>query len=147
MECDLATDAAKAEHELHNVLWNYIPQNSREFSHIPEVNRNMVENEAMIDNYLLGKTIGRGKHAIVRKCSHTRNGVTNLAIKVIVKESIKSLSGMKRVENELRALKHVSMQATAKNVTYFVDSLHSERYLYIVMERLQFDLVQDILYF
>lgn len=119
--------------ELGYIMWEYIPtQQVDDISSLAELGRTnhaVFETPNRISNYEIGRLLGEGQLSDVKLCTHT---VTRkeYAIKIIKKQKISTMAGLKRVRvevNFLRSLNH-------PNVVKFQDFINSPSCLYIITE-------------
>jgi serine/threonine protein kinase len=119
--------------ELHHVLWEFIPTQKIEdiggYSELGEVNHAVFESHDRISNYTIGEVIGEGQFSDVKLCTHCITG-NKYAMKIIQKQKISSLSGLKHVCTEIKLLR----QLQHPNVVTFVDYIHSPLALYMLTE-------------
>jgi serine/threonine protein kinase len=120
---------------LHSVLWGKCAPHHPSLKYIPpEMNeKECVESEAQLDKYYVGEVLGEGQFATVHSCRLLTEPADSelLALKMIKKERINTFSSLKRVSNEISILKRMH----SKYVVACVDTLHTQKNLYIVTER------------
>ncbi len=161
-------DDTKAK--LRDAIWGHACNMSREFSVIPPVMRDPLEDSNTIEQYALGSVIGSGESSQVRSCKLSTDmggggrrggggtggkqssslsvGITkssmakrDLAIKIINKSRVQDIASLQRIANEVRVLR----EANNVNVMALYDVLHTDRRLYMVMERGDRDLFTVIM--
>ena len=143
---------------LINLLWQQCAPNHPDLLEIPscvtsnksssqQKSKSIVENDNQVGEYsvgdLLGKFrsefvfnffdtssyLGEGQFATVRCCTKN-NSPTVFALKIIQKERITTFNMLKRINNEIYALKHLS----SNHIIQLIDVLHTEnRYCNIIM--------------
>jgi hypothetical protein len=99
------------------------------------------ENSDEIGGKLLGPVLGSGEYAVVRECYCPTKRKT-LAIKIIDKKKIRTLSALTRLDTELDVLKEFATIKTKESdgVLKLMDVMHTRNALYIITERLDRDL-------
>jgi serine/threonine protein kinase len=143
--------------KLRESVWVHSCKMSREFSVIPPLLRNAVEDNSTIEQYLLGGIIGTGESSKVRSCKLGMSGGSrkgggggtsqgsmakrDLAVKVINKSRVRDVVALQRVANEIRVLR----EANNTNVMALFDVIHTDMRLYMVLERGDRDLFQLIM--
>ena len=147
--------------KLRESVWVHSCKMSREFSVIPPLLRNAVEDNSTIEQYLLGGVIGTGESSKVRSCKLGMSGGSrkgggggggggggsgslakrDLAVKIINKSRVRDVVALQRVANEIRVLR----EANDLNVMALFDVIHTEMRLYMVLERGDRDLFQVIM--
>jgi serine/threonine protein kinase len=144
-------DDCKAK--LRESVWVHSCKMSREFSVIPPLLRNALEDNTTIEQYLLGGVIGTGESSRVRSCKLGTSGGSrkggggggmakrDLAVKIINKSRVRDVVSLQRVANEIR----VQRQANNVNVMALFDVIHTDMRLYMVLERGDRDLFQVIM--
>lgn len=125
-----------------------------------EVNA-IVETNDIISKYIIGETLGEGSYAKVKACrllnsktslemnENIPNATSSLddhqlikstleyfhsftlALKMIDKKKVKSIVTMKRISNEIGILKALQHE----HITDFYDVIHTNQYIYLIMER------------
>eukprot|EP00979_Chaetoceros_neogracilis_P012155 scaffold3140_cov231-Chaetoceros_neogracile.AAC.1 len=119
--------------ELHQVLWEFIPTQQvdelRGFSALGQVNYAIYETSDRIGSYIIGALLGEGQFSDVKICTHCESE-SRYAIKIIQKQKISTLYGLKRVRNEIGLLR----QLHHPNIITFVDYIHSPTCLYLMTE-------------
>lgn len=119
--------------ELHQVLWEFIPTQQVDelcgFSELGQVNHAIYETPDRIGSYIIGPLLGEGQFSDVKMCTHSESGKC-YAIKMIQKQKISTLYGLKRVRNEIWLLR----QLHHPNIVTFVDYIHSPTCLYLMTE-------------
>ena len=119
--------------ELHHVLWEFIPTQKVDdlagFSDLGEVNHAVFESPGRLSNYTIGGLLGEGQFSDVKLCTHCITG-NQYAMKIIQKQKISTLSGVKHVRTEVKLLR----QLQHPNIVTFVDYIHSPTALYIITE-------------
>jgi serine/threonine protein kinase len=155
--CDSAVDMG----------WNYCPEKSSDFSHIPCVNPEMLETDSAVGHYALQRLLGQGQFSMVYSAfKNNESSVANtqrfpteaealplgaaVAIKSIEKRSVPGIQDIIRLENEVHALMRLrdinpDLQSDANpvgrsNVVRFYEVLHGPRYLHIVTECMPLDM-------
>jgi hypothetical protein len=121
---------------LTNTLWSYCTINNPELTQIPSIvnfQDNFIDNESQIGKYKLGKVLGEGQYATVKEVLYTNTNGSYLccAVKIIKKDKILSFEGLKRVSQEIEILSKLK----SANIVSFKDVIHTEKYLYIMMEK------------
>jgi hypothetical protein len=111
------------------LLWSdsapFLPQ----LRQIPPIEgESFPESESRVGNYEILDDIGHGQYASVKLC---RRGDNDYAVKIIAKEKVTSLSGLRRISNEIKALQTLK----GKYVTGIQDVIHTTSKLYIVLEK------------
>ena len=140
--------------KLRESVWVHSCKMSREFSVIPPLLRNAVEDTNTIEQYLLGGVIGAGESSKVRACKLGMSGGSSrkggsssgmakldLAVKIINKSRVRDVVALQRVANEIRVLR----EANNLNVMRLFDVIHTDYKLYLVLERGDRDLFQLIM--
>lgn len=119
--------------ELHHVLWEFIPTEKVDdlagFSELGQVNHAVFESPDRISNYEIGGLLGEGQFSDVKLCTHSVTG-EKFAMKIIQKQKISTLSGLKHVRTEVKLLR----QLQHPNIVSFADCIHSPNALYIITE-------------
>jgi tRNA A-37 threonylcarbamoyl transferase component Bud32 len=119
--------------ELHQILWEFIPtqqsDNLAGFSDLGQVNHAIFETPDRIGSYTIGSLLGEGQFSVVKLCTHnvTRK---QYAVKMIQKNKISTLHGLKRVSIEVRLLQKLQHPNIIKSADY----IHSPTYIYLFME-------------
>lgn len=120
-------------------LWQHCAPFHPELAHIPVIpEERVVETIDGVDRYTFKRILGEGQFASVRVC-HLADGKSSpsaLAIKIINKDRIASFSSMRRVSNEIEALKVLK----SKHTLAIHDVIQTPAYLYLVMDRGGLDL-------
>jgi serine/threonine protein kinase len=115
-------------------LWQHCAPFHPELSQIPVIpEEKVVETMDGVDRYMFKKVLGEGQFASVRVC-HLADGLSSpsaLAIKIINKDRIASFSSMRRVSNEIEALKVLK----SKHTLAIHDVIQTSAHLYLVMDR------------
>ncbi len=122
------------KNEIQHILWEFIPCQSHEqaingFSDLGIANLSSFESPNRICNYMIGQLLGEGQFANVHLCIDTITQ-KEYAVKIINKKKVTTLSGLKRINNEVRVLKKLDHP----NIVTFVDFIHSTKNLYIITE-------------
>ena len=131
--------------KLRESVWVHSCKMSREFSVIPPLLRNAVEDDVTIEQYLLGGVIGAGESSKVRSCKLGMSGGSrkgggsssgsmaklDLAVKIINKSKVRDVIALQRVANEIRVLR----EANNINIMGLFDVIHTDMKLYMVLER------------
>lgn len=119
--------------ELHQILWEYIPtqlaENLAGFSDLGQVDNAIFQTPDRIGSYEIGSKLGEGQFSVVKLCKHKFTG-KQYAVKIIHKDKISTLSGLKRVGIEVRLLH----QLHHPNIIKFVDYIHSPTCIYLFTE-------------
>jgi len=119
--------------ELHHVLWEFIPTQQvgeiSGFSELGQVNHAIYETPDRIGSYIIGSLLGEGQFSDVKLCTHYDSG-NRYAIKIIQKQKISTMYGLKRVRNEIGLLR----QLHHPNIVTFVDYIHSPTCLYLMTD-------------
>lgn len=144
------------------VLWEHLPSaKDDKAKHIPPCDGNLQESMSAVGSYHIGKKLGEGEFARVHDCTKmidfedaidelkgegdqsgcttpraatpVVNPVHPLAIKMIVKERIVALHTLARINNEIHAM--AMLRTVRRGILSLHDVLHSEKYLYLVMEK------------
>lgn len=114
-------------------IWNYCPKHSDEFKSMPYEDKYLIETNANIGAYTILTSIGEGQFSTVKKCTkqivikdpvfsshpidgrNTPSSVSNdivieheYAVKHIVKDKIRNIEEVVRIENEITTLKLLS---------------------------------------
>ena len=120
--------------EIQHILWDFIPSQHNDiplndFSELGNVNLSVFESPNRIGNYDIGSLLGEGQFANVKLCT---NSVTKkeYAVKVINKKKVSTLTGLKRIKNEIKLLKLVDHP----NIVKFIELIHSTKTIYIITE-------------
>lgn len=111
------------------LLWSdsapFLPQ----LRQIPPIEgESFPESESWVGCYEILGDIGVGAYASVKLC---RKESAEYAVKVIKKDKVTSLSGLRRISNEIKALQTLK----GKYVTDIQDVVHTSSNLYIVLEK------------
>ena len=118
-----------------NTLWSHCTINHPELTHIPSIGNfknNFIEDETNIGKYKLGKVLGQGQYAIVKEAFYNEADRTcTCAVKIIQKDRVLNLAGLKNVSREIEILSKLK----SANIVSFKDVIHTEKYLYIMMEK------------
>ena len=114
--------------EQHHILWEFMPTQPA-FSEIGLANHAVFESPDRISNYAIGALLGEGQFSDVKLCTHcvTRN---QYAVKIIQKQKISTLAGLKRLRTEVKLLR----QLDHPNIVKFADYIHSPTCVYILTE-------------
>ena len=123
-----------------SLLWDWIPKNCTGFEALPEVSE-VPEDENYVAKYLLKEVVGQGQFAEVRKCTITStdesySGKKNdteekdMAIKIIDKFKITDVVAMRRIMNEIAALRELQ----SNHIFGLLDLIHTKDYLYLVTD-------------
>jgi Serine/threonine protein kinase len=119
--------------ELHQILWEFIPtqlaDNLAGFSDLGQVDNAIFQTPDRIGSYEIGSKLGEGQFSVVKLCTHKFTG-KQYAVKIINKDKISSLSGLKRVGIEVKLLH----QLYHPNIIKFVDYIHSPTCIYLFTE-------------
>ncbi len=119
--------------ELLHVLWEFIPTQKVKdlagFSDLGEVNHAVFESSERVSNYAIGELLGEGQFSDVKLCTHCVSG-DQFAMKIIQKQKILTLTGLKHVRTEVKLLR----QLQHPNIVTFLDYIHSPTALYIITE-------------
>jgi hypothetical protein len=121
-----------------DAAWRFIPKYSYEFKNMPK-EQHIQEDETRVGNYKFGKVIGSGQYSVVN-ISNAIDG-TQLAIKRIKKDQIRSAEGVVRVEREITALKEL---APHTNILELKEVIHGSSTLYLITEKCSVDLFDFI---
>ena len=148
--------------KLRESVWIHACKMSREFSVIPPLLRNAMEDTNTIEQYMLGGLIGTGESSKVRSCKlgmmsgGSRKGggggggggggssglaKRDLAVKIINKSRVRDVVALQRVANEIRVLR----EANNINVMSLFDVIHTDFKLYMILERGDRDVFQLIM--
>jgi len=99
------------------------------FDEIATVNHAIFETPDCIGQYEIGPLLGEGRFADVKLCTHTITK-RQLAVKILIKSKVKSLSGLRRIQREIKVLRTVRHP----NIVKLVNILHSPKHIYLMME-------------
>lgn len=137
-------DNTKAK--LRESIWVHTARMSREFTVIPPLLQNAVEDFSQIEHYALGGVIGKGESSVVKSCKIgkgtskslapgggrkaeliggvSRSGLAkrDLAVKIINKNRVQDVASLQRVANEIRVLR----EASNVNIMALYDVIHTE---------------------
>lgn len=104
---------------------------------VPDINENSDE----VGDKLLGHVLGSGEYAVVRECYCPIRKKT-LAIKIVDKKKVRTLSALTRLDTELDVLKEFATIKTKESdgVLKLIDVVHTRNALYIITEKLDRDL-------
>ena len=120
---------------LTNTLWSHCTINHPDLTHIPSIGNfqnNFIEDETYIGKYKLGKVLGQGQYAIVKEALYNEADRTcTCAVKMIKKDMVLNFAGLKNVSREIEILSKLK----SANIVSFKDVIHTEKYLYIMMEK------------
>jgi len=94
------------------------------------------------EEYKIGKSIGRGAYSVVKDAIHIATN-TQVAIKIYDREKFTEPRRKRRVSQEIEILKNLNH----KSIVKFFDYFESEKYLYLVMEMVEGELLYDYLKF
>ena len=50
-------------------VWRYAPMASRDFKHLPRLDKELLETDNQIGDYMIAKNLGEGQYSIVKKCT------------------------------------------------------------------------------
>lgn len=121
------------KNELHLILWEFIPTQQADdltgFSDLGQVNHAIFQSPDRIGSYVIGSSLGEGQFSIVKLCTHNVTS-KQYAVKIIQKNKISTLSGLKRVGTEVKLLQDLRHP----NIIKFVDYIHSPTCIYIFTE-------------
>jgi serine/threonine protein kinase len=119
---------------MSNLLWSDCTPFHPELREIPpmETSDKIVESEVRIGPYKILEDIGEGQFAKVKNCirEEEKSG-SHYALKIIHKEKITSLTALRRVSTEIKALQKLK----GNFVTGFRDAIQTKSKLYIVLEK------------
>lgn len=117
---------------LVSVLWNQCSQFHPELRQIPssEHDETFVENDERLGKYTVGDVLGEGQFAIVRECWKD-GGDKPFALKIINKDRITTFAMLKRISNEIFALRSLRSEF----VVHVTDVIHTKTRLYIITEK------------
>ena len=115
------------------LLWSHLARSEPSLSSIPSINKELsLENDFCIGKYKLGKVLGQGQYAIVKEAFYNEADRTcTCAVKIIQKDRVLNLAGLKNVSREIEILSKLK----SANIVSFKDVIHTEKYLYIMMEK------------
>ena len=116
---------------------------TREFSILPQIQDKAYETENEIEQYKLGKILGSGEFAVVRGATVSEEIGSvrrKIAVKIVHKERITTILGLRRAVNEIRILR----EASHPNILILFDVIQTRTYLYLVVERGHKDLFDYI---
>lgn len=120
--------------KMSNLLWSDCTPFHPELKEIPpmETADTFVESKVQIGPYKILEDIGEGQFAKVKNCirEDDKSG-TPYAVKVIHKDKITSLTALRRVSSEIKALRKLK----GAFVTGFRDAIQTKSTLYIVLEK------------
>lgn len=88
------------------------------------------EFDGKIESYSLGKEVGHGSYAVVRKCLHRHNSLKEYAVKMYDKKKSFTARKKRGVMHEIQILKTLDNP----NVVSFYESIEDTNYLYLVFE-------------
>ena len=116
------------------MLWKYIPAHCDGFGMLPGVS-DVPEDENRVDKYVLKEVIGQGQFAEVRKCvigsnTSSSKNAKEYAIKIIDKFKITDIVAMRRIMNEILALRELQ----SDHIFGLLDLIQTKDYLYLVTE-------------
>mmetsp|Transcript_732 Transcript_732/g.1207 ORF Transcript_732/g.1207 Transcript_732/m.1207 type:complete len:961 (-) Transcript_732:44-2926(-) len=118
-------------------MWDYIPKKVEGFDEIGQANNSIFESSKRIGDYRIGELLGEGQFGDV-KLAVKRDSEKTLAVKIMRKDRIHSVKGLKRVQNEIAVLKKVRHS----NIVCFVDVIFSPNYVYLFVEKWGMDLFE-----
>ena len=128
---------------LRDILWGKLATLTREFSILPQIQDKAYETENEIEQYKLGKILGSGEFAVVRGATVSEEIGSvrrKIAVKIVHKERITTILGLRRAVNEIRILR----EASHPNILILFDVIQTRTYLYLVVERGHKDLFDYI---
>jgi hypothetical protein len=119
----------KQKSKTSSLLWSectlFLPQ----LRQIPPIEgESFPESKSRVGNYDIFGEIGHGQYSSVKLC---RRGDEEYAIKIIGKDSVASISVLKRISNEIKALQTLK----GKYVTGIQDVIHTSSNLYLVLQK------------
>jgi serine/threonine protein kinase len=129
------------KNHLREVLWDYIPNHRLPgvegrgpewLEGIPPIDHSLDEGPCSIGKYQFGETLGEGQFAAVRSVI----GHANLAVKVIHKGSVVNLTALRRVDNEIAALRELDHPGVMR----LHRVMHGQENVYLVTDRAHRDL-------
>jgi len=113
--------------QLSSMLWTYVVPNSCDFYYINKSEFYANESQHKIGPYMLEKLCGVGNFASVQKC---KKDDQEMAIKIITKKSVTTISAAQRIENEISALHKLNSQY----ITNLYDTINTNTILGLVLE-------------
>ena len=133
----------KKHKQLHKntttLLWEHLKScDDPSVSHIPTVDKRISETAGQIGSLTLQKKIGEGEFAKVYDCSEGEGEAgaqgEKRCAKVIVKEKITNLSSLKRVNNEIRALRRITDGGKCRGSLDLHEVIQTQSHLCLVMD-------------
>ena len=123
--------------EMQRILWDYIPnhcidkinQKDSCFGEISKVDPTIFETSGRIGDYNIGELLGEGQFADVKLCTHIKTN-QKLAVKVLQKSKVVTLSNLKRIQTEISVLKKLDHP----NIVTLVNVIHSPQCIYVMTE-------------
>ena len=113
--------------QLSSMIWTYVIPNRCDFYYINKSEHYDTETQYKIGPYTIQQLCGVGKFASVKKC---KKDDKEMAIKIITKKSVTSISGALRIENEIQALHILKSQY----ITNIYDTFTTATLLGVVIE-------------
>lgn len=110
-------------------MWEYIPKIVEGFGEITEPDHSIYESSTRIGAYKIGELLGEGQFADV-KIATKNDSDDQLAVKIMRKDKVQTMQGLKRVQNEIAVLKRICHQ----NIVKFVNVIFSSKHVYLFGE-------------
>jgi serine/threonine protein kinase len=139
----LRLDNMNLKDKLVDIVWVYIPTHTTEFEHMSPLDETLEEDKSHIGIYKILDTIGTGQHSVVKRCHKMCNEVddTEVAVKSIKKRELLGINDIKKLNNEIKALKTLCSDSFHPNIVRYHNCYHGIRNFYIVTEYVKQDLV------
>eukprot|EP00586_Coscinodiscus_wailesii_P019567 CAMPEP_0172507774 /NCGR_PEP_ID=MMETSP1066-20121228/206421_1 /TAXON_ID=671091 /ORGANISM="Coscinodiscus wailesii, Strain CCMP2513" /LENGTH=622 /DNA_ID=CAMNT_0013285453 /DNA_START=656 /DNA_END=2524 /DNA_ORIENTATION=+ len=115
--------------EMYDLLWNTLPSLSpQKYRVLPPVQQ-IYETRDKIGDYAINELLGEGQFANVKRCTHLPSG-KDYAVKILEKNKVTSVSGLKRIRREINVLSTVRHA----NIVQLVRVVHSPTCVYVLTE-------------
>ncbi len=115
-----------------DVLWTHCAIHHPDLRQIPDMeSEDFIESEDRIGKYEILDLLGEGQFATVKSCTMSGFNDYEFALKIICKDQISTFVSIRRVSNEIGALKKLQ----SPYIVRITDVFHTNQFLYIVTEK------------